>query len=261
VIQPLELTTQRPLWDDHPVTIAASEPLGPHRRLVLEVPADLRFEPGQFLNLSVPGHLLRRPLAPSRWRRGEVELVVTPFGPGTRKLVRLPAGTRLQALAPLGKSFPIPPGDAALVGAGAGAAPLAFLAGALADAGRRIHVFHGAVSGEDRPLVRAVYERLGLEVHYFSEDGAAGARGLPTDGLSELLASGAEVTVYSVGPYALMRTAARLAIEHGRPGYVSIDAHMACGVGACRSCAVQTTAGQKHACIDGPVFEVREVVW
>ncbi|WP_457636540.1 iron-sulfur cluster-binding protein [Oceanithermus sp.] len=36
---------------------------------------------------------------------------------------------------------------------------------------------------------------------------------------------------------------------------------MACGVGACLSCAVMTTAGQKHACVDGPVFEVREVVW
>ncbi|ADR36422.1 Dihydroorotate dehydrogenase, electron transfer subunit, iron-sulfur cluster binding domain [Oceanithermus profundus DSM 14977] len=257
-----ELAPRRPRWDDHAVTIVASESLGPHQRLVLAMPTlEARFGPGQFLNLSVPGHVLRRPLAPSRHEGGEVELIVTPFGPGTRDLVALPVGTRLQALAPLGNSFPIPADEAALVGAGAGAAPLAFLAETLLRAGRRVHVFHGAVSNEDRPLVQAVYERLGLEVRYFSEDGSLGRRGYPTEGLAELLAGGAEATVYSVGPFALMRAAARLAIEHGRPGYVSLDVHMACGVGACLSCAVQTTAGQKHACVDGPVFEVREVVW
>jgi len=258
----LELTHERPRWDDHAVTLVTSEPLGPHQRLVLAMPAlEARFEPGQFLNLSVPGHLLRRPLAPSRHEGTEVELIVTPFGPGTRDLIALPAGTRLQALAPLGNSFPMPAGEAALVGAGAGAAPLAFLAERLLCAGRTVHVFHGAVSSEDRPLVREVYERLGIGAHYFSEDGALGRRGYPTAGLAELLAGGADVTVYSVGPLALMRAAARLAIEHGRPGYVSLDVHMACGVGACLSCAVKTTAGQKHACVDGPVFEVREVVW
>ncbi|WP_457628897.1 iron-sulfur cluster-binding protein [Oceanithermus sp.] len=261
--QPLpKPVSQRPRWDDHAATIVASEPLGPHRRLVLAMPTlEARFGPGQFLNLSVPGHVLRRPLAPSRHEGTEVELIVTPFGPGTRDLVTLPEGTRLQALAPLGRPFPLPEGAAALVSAGAGAAPLAFLAKTLLRAGRRVHVFHGAVSGEDRPLVQAVYESLGLEVHYFSEDGSLGRRGYPTEGLAELLAGGAEVTVYSVGPFALMRAAAQLATEHGRSGYVSLDVHMACGVGACLSCAVQTAAGQKHACVDGPVFEVREVVW
>ncbi len=261
--QPLpKPVSQRPRWDYHAATIVASEPLGPHRRLVLAMSTlEARFGPGQFLNLSVPGHVLRRPLAPSRHEGTEVELIVTPFGPGTRDLVRLPVGTRLQALAPLGNSFPISSGDAALVGAGAGAAPLALLAESLLRAGRRVHVFHGAPSAEDRALVQTLYERLGLEVRYFSEDGSLGRRGYPTEGLAELLAGGAGATVYSVGPFALMRAAAQLAIAHGRPGYVSLDVHMACGVGACLSCAVQTAAGQKHACVDGPVFEVREVVW
>ena len=257
-----ELALRRPRWDDHTATIVASEPLGPHRRLVLAMPTlEARFRPGQFLNLSVPGHVLRRPMAPYRHEGTEVELIVTPFGSGTRDLVALPAETQLQALAPLGNSFPIPEGEAALIGAGSGAAPLAFLAETLLRAGRRVYVFHGARSAEDRALVQTLYDRLGLEVRYFSEDGSLGRRGYPTEGLAELLASGGETTVYSVGPLALMRAAAQLAIAYGRPGYVSLDIHMACGVGACLSCAVQTVAGQKHACVDGPIFEVREVVW
>lgn len=257
-----EPATTRPGWDDHDVELLGGDRLGPHWRLLLRAPTIREpFQPGQFLNLSVPGHVLRRPLAPSRHQSSEIELIVTPFGPGTRQLVRLPPGTRLQALAPLGSRFPAPAGDAALVSAGAGAAPLALLAAELLGEGRQVHVFHGAPAGEDQELVEMVYGRLGLDVRYFSEDGSHGLQGFPTEGLTKLLAGGAEVTVYSVGPYSLMRAAAKATRKYGRTGYVSLDVHMACGVGACLSCAVQTRKGQKHACIDGPVFEMGEVVW
>lgn len=257
----VEPVAQRPLWDDYAATIVASEPLGPHQRMVLEMPSlEARFQPGQFLNLSVPGHVLRRPLAPSRHDGAEVEVIVTPVGPGTRDLVRLPVGTQLQALAPLGNPFPMCKGAAVLVSAGTGAAPLALLGEALMRAGQPVHVLHGAPDARDRALVRTIYEERGLEVRYFSEDGSHGERGLPTDGLRELLARGLAATVYSVGPPGLMQAAGQLAIEYGLPGFVSLEVHMACGVGACLSCAVQTTAGQRHACVDGPVFEVREVV-
>jgi dihydroorotate dehydrogenase electron transfer subunit len=36
---------------------------------------------------------------------------------------------------------------------------------------------------------------------------------------------------------------------------------MACGVGACLSCVVATTEGQRRACIDGPVFNAESVLW
>ena len=258
----LELAAERPRWDDYELTLLESEPLGPHRRLRLAA-AGLagRFAPGQFLNLSVPGHLLRRPLAVADQGSGWLELLVTPFGPGTRKLVGLTPGVRLRALGPLGNGFAEPAGDVALVSAGAGVAALLMLAERARAGGGSVYVFHGAPGAEDAELVAASYEARGFAVSYYSEDGSHGRRGLPTEGLRELLAAGTAVSVYSVGPYALMRAAARLAIEYGRPGYVSLDVHMACGVGACLSCAVMTRQGQKRACVDGPVFEAREVVW
>ena len=36
---------------------------------------------------------------------------------------------------------------------------------------------------------------------------------------------------------------------------------MACGVGACLSCVVDTVGGKRRACVDGPVFPAEEVVW
>ena len=42
---------------------------------------------------------------------------------------------------------------------------------------------------------------------------------------------------------------------------VSMERHMACGVGACLSCVVDTVDGKRRACVDGPVFPASEVVW
>jgi len=258
----LEFSPDRVRWDDHQLTLVENTARGPHHHLRLKAPGLAgRFLPGQFLNLAVPGHLLRRPLAVVDQSDGELELVVTPFGPGTRRLASLQPGARLRALGPLGNGFPEPAGDLALVSAGAGLAALLLLARRGLKSGRRVHVFHGATGGEDADIVTATYGKLDLKVHYYSEDGSYGRRGLPTDGLRELLERGAEVTVYSVGPYGLMRAAAQTALKFNRPGYVSLDVHMACGVGSCRSCAVQTSSGQKRACVDGPVFAMEEVAW
>lgn len=260
--QSLEVNAERPRWDDHELLLSENRPLGPHHLLRFEAPTlASRFRPGQFLNLNVPGHVLRRPLAVLRQEEDDLELVVTPFGPGTRDLVKLPPGTRLRALAPLGNGFPAPEEDVALVSGGAGVAALLMTAAAALKSGRRVHVFHGAPGDEDVELIKASYGELGLEVEYYSEDGSYGRAGLPTAGLERLLADGVAVGVYSVGPYGLMRAAALLALEYDRPAYVSLDVHMACGVGACLSCAVLTKSGQKHACVDGPVFAAEEVVW
>ena len=37
--------------------------------------------------------------------------------------------------------------------------------------------------------------------------------------------------------------------------YVSMEKHMACGVGACLVCTCKTKDGNKRTCKDGPVFD------
>ena len=43
---------------------------------------------------------------------------------------------------------------------------------------------------------------------------------------------------------------------------ISIEAMMACGMGACLGCAVENRWTEKkylHACVDGPVFDARDI--
>jgi dihydroorotate dehydrogenase electron transfer subunit len=57
-----------------------------------------------------------------------------------------------------------------------------------------------------------------------------------------------------------------MAIERARPGPIShfaqvllTDVPFACGVGACMSCAVEGERGLRLACIDGPVFDLKDL--
>lgn len=43
-------------------------------------------------------------------------------------------------------------------------------------------------------------------------------------------------------------------------GYISLEARMACGLGACMGCVVKDKEGNSlRVCKDGPVFEVGKV--
>ncbi|MNE48294.1 Dihydroorotate dehydrogenase B (NAD(+)), electron transfer subunit [compost metagenome] len=41
--------------------------------------------------------------------------------------------------------------------------------------------------------------------------------------------------------------------------YISVEKHMACGIGACNGCNVSVKDGNRKACTDGPVFLAEEV--
>jgi dihydroorotate dehydrogenase electron transfer subunit len=59
----------------------------------------------------------------------------------------------------------------------------------------------------------------------------------------------------------MQRIIAALAARHNVACEVSLERRMACGVGACLSCVVRTTGGQRRACVDGPIFNAQEVQW
>ena len=151
-----------------------------------------------------------------------------------------------------------------LVGGGYGVAPLLFLATRL---GRRGSLFVGGRTEED-VLLADEFRALGWDVRIATEDGSAGVRGRVTVAIDAALASvpagGAEWFV--CGPDGLLRAVGALAGERGETAWLSLDKHMACGVGACLAC-VQTLRRKDgstwigRVCKDGPVFESREIVW
>jgi NAD(P)H-flavin reductase len=101
------------------------------------------------------------------------------------------------------------------------------------------------------------FRLLGTDVMVATEDGCEGAEGLCTD----IFNPAAFDAVLTCGPTPMMARVARICGEAGVPCQASLEAHMACGVGACLVCACATLSGNKRVCADGPVFDAAEVIW
>ena len=113
---------------------------------------------------------------------------------------------------------------------------------------------------------------LDITLHVMTDDGSRGARGVATDLLTALLDSenstGRAKTIYACGPMPMLRSVGEIAIARGLPCQLSIETTMPCGIGLCQGCATAVRdpaadAGFSFvlACVDGPVFEARDLVW
>ena len=239
-------------------TLHAARPLaGDVWELILEGDASAVTAPGQFVNLELPGKFLRRPISVCDWTETGLTLLVKEVGAGTRELVRLPAGTRLDVLTGLGNGFGIgaAPEGAVLVGGGIGSAPLYGLAKRMLAAGRSVQVVLGFRSKEDAFYLEE-FAALGLEVRAATEDGSLGTKGFVTDVLNGLPDCR---YVLACGPTPMLRAVHALPQITG--GQFSFEARMACGFGACVGCTIETRNGLRRVCKDGPVFRKEEILW
>ena len=224
--------------------------------------------PGQFMNFRVPGdasHIVRIPLsfASSDAGTGTIELVYAAVGEGTRRLSLLEAGDGSDLLGPCGHGWNVGPGGRALcVAGGVGVPPVLAAARALVQAGRTVDVVLGAQTasrlwGETDALA------LGAgEVMVCTDDGSYGMRGFATIAVEKLFSANEYDLVVTCGPNVMMGAVARIAEDAGVECQASLERMMTCGFGACSTCNVAMRAGgYKACCMDGPVFDAKEVAW
>ena len=212
-------------------------------------------QPGQFVNMSLPGFFLRRPMSIHDWDENGLTLIYKPVGRGTEAMTALKAGQALDMLLGLGNGFRLDEWvkKPLLLGGGSGCAPLYALAKAWLRRGvtpTAVLGFNTAaeVYGED------AFRALGVETHVTTADGTAGVRGFVTDVMKEITAD----AFFACGPMPMYRAIERVAAT---PGQYSFEERMGCGFGACMGCTIMTTGGPRRVCHDGPVFERDEIIW
>ena len=243
-----------------------------YRLLVFEAPQMAAgLQPGQFVHVRVPaleGSALRRPFSVFDAEGDRVSILYKTVGRGTVALNAVRPGDEMQVMGPLGHGFPLKcDGDALLVGGGYGVAPLYFLAKRLLasgfDAGR-IRLFIGGRTKSDL-LALDRFAALGVSVSTATNDGSDGVKGLVTDPLddvlAELRAKGGKFELFACGPDPMLKAVALRATGTGANGWISMDRHMVCGVGACYACIQKTVRGNSRCCIEGPVFAASDLVW
>jgi dihydroorotate dehydrogenase electron transfer subunit len=229
--------------------------------------------PGQFVMIRIPGAsspLLRRPFSIHRkWTRKNqsgFSLLYKVVGECTTNLSEMKEGQNLEVLGPLGNHFALLPKMKSLwlTAGGVGVAPLVFWADELREKGVDLsgsRVYLGGASKEDL-LCADLFLAAGLDLVLATENGTRGIHGLVTKPMEKDLAEKAPDAIFACGPPGMLRAVAKLAQNAGTPCQVSIETLMACGMGACLGCAVESKnkTGYRHACKDGPVFEADSIV-
>jgi len=226
--------------------------------------------PGQFVEILCRSEtswdpLLRRPYSiydvdPDR---STLTVLVRPYGRGSAWLCNRSPGATLSVLGPLGNAFAIAEKSRNLlmVAGGVGAAPLLMLAKDAIHRGLSVTYLLGGMTAD--ALLDPRFVPGEVEYVVATDDGSQGHHGFVTDLVPGYLTWADQV--FSCGPEAMFRSLRRvvLANRFGQhpPVQVSVERTMACGVGACLGCVVETKRGMKPSCVDGPVFDMDEVIW
>ena len=216
---------------------------------------------------------------------GSVELsfLILLKGKGTKELSSLEPSDKINLIGPCGNRFPYPEnlvvecaqgariettaasdkavvsirpsansttsGRVLIIGGGIGVAPVAGFAETL-PAGS--YDFYASFKSGSYGLENLQANKLVIT----TDDGSVGVHGMLPAALTEdTLRTGNYEAVYACGPTPMLAYIQKICQAVGVKSWLSMEARMACGVGVCLGCVIDTKEGKKRCCKDGPVFD------
>lgn len=219
---------------------------------LMKLNTSLKGAPGQFYMLKVGNldPLLPRPISIYDVGENEISFLYQVVGKGTEIMAEKKPGDKIEILGPLGNGFTVEGEKVAVVGGGIGIAPLLYLCKKLKSVNKHVEVFLGY---RTKPYLTEEFEKIADKVSIATEDGSVGHKGYVT----EIIGNDFD-TLYSCGPNLMMKSIKSLNICDRE--YYSLEARMACGIGACLGCGIKTVNGMKRVCHKGPIFSKDEVI-
>jgi len=240
--------------------------------------------PGQFVHIRVSKQRqLRRPISimladPAQ---GTINLLYKVVGEGTKELSECKTGDLLPMLGPIGQPFDLSDKSKryVLIGGGVGIPPMIFTADRL-NGEADVIVFAGSEVEFPFALKPSTTILPGIHGNAILSIASLEERGIPSrlasnaglygcyDGhvpnlASDYLAALNEqerqrCVLLSCGPHPMLHAVAKVGRQFDLPTYLSLEEHMACGIGGCAGCVVRTLEDgeekYRRVCVDGPVF-------
>ena len=198
--------------------------------------------------------LLPRPISVNDVNENSVTFLYRTEGIGTTKISSMRENDEIQLFGPLGNGFDINKlnGKIAVVGGGIGIAPLLYLTKIL---GQKADVYLG-YKDKDNVYIENLFQQYADKTVIVTEDGSIGEKGFVTDYIDYEKYE----AVVTCGPEIMMNKIIKNCMVNNVKCYVSLERRMACGMGVCLGCTVETKNGNKRACKDGPVFSSEELI-
>lgn len=221
-------------------------------------------KPGQFINvyLNDDSKLLPRPISICEVKNDEIRLDFRVLGAGTSEMASYEVGDKITVTGPIGNGYDVDYINnnfkhIVLFGGGIGIPPMLELS-------KRINIEKTVILGyRDELFLNEDFKDYG-NVIIASESGEWGTKGNVLNAFDEH-----EITAdvfAGCGPKVMLKAIKNVAVQKNIPFFMSLEERMACGVGACLACVCKTTSKDAHSnvnnarvCVDGPVFEAKEV--
>ena len=210
---------------------------------------------GQFINIKIDGHYLRRPISVCEIIDGGIVIIYKIVGKGTETLSKLQAGESLDILTGLGNGYDLSlSGETPLlIGGGVGVPPMYQLAKELIALGKKVTVILG-FNTQSELFYEKEFKALGAKVLVTTVDGSYGVKGFVTDAMKDISYS----YFYTCGPEPMLKAVHKSSTTGGG---MSFEERMGCGFGACMGCSCKTLTGNKRICKEGPVLKKGEILW
>lgn len=244
-------------------------------KMVIDFPSNAKA--GQFCMLRnwALSPILSRPISICDSDEKTLTFLYIVIGKGTKLLSEQKPDEFIHVLGPLGNGFNLESvlkksqGDdiqeyqipnssrkrVALISGGIGIAPLLLLAKNLFKNNIEVDLYAGFrdlnyFTDEFQPYVS------GIKIS--SENAMAGVKG----NVLTIFEDKKYSAIYACGPNKMLQAIqSHIQANHMSPLQLSLEAHMACGIGACLGCTVKTKNGMSRVCVEGPVFDSKEVIF
>lgn len=214
--------------------------------------------PGQFINIKINDSLqpyLRRPMSICDYDENHITIIFRIVGEGTKVLANKEIGEQLDCLTGLGNGFiDLDKKSAVVIGGGLGVPPMYKLAKTLKEQGVEVKAILGFNSASD-VFYKEEFEDI-CPTFISTMDGSMGQKGTVVDVLKAQDIN--FDAYYACGPEKMLDA---LALYYPDNGYLSFEARMGCGFGACMGCSCKVkTKPYKRICVEGPVLHSSEVI-
>lgn len=220
-------------------------------------------EPGQFIILRVDSDGERIPLTVAGYDRvrGSIKIIFQIVGATTFALNQKNAGEYIEDfVGPLGKATETEGlKRVCIVGGGVGCAIALPIAEKLHSLGCYVHSIIGF---RERGLIilEKEFSEASDKLTVMTDDGSYGTKGLVTQPLGEILASGERFDeIITIGPLVMMKFVVATARPYTIKTTVSMNPIMIDGTGMCGGCRLTVGGKVRFACVDGPDFDGYEV--
>ncbi|MCD8027707.1 MAG: dihydroorotate dehydrogenase electron transfer subunit [Erysipelotrichaceae bacterium] len=213
--------------------------------------------PGQFINIKLNDSLqpyLRRPMSICDYDNKHIKIIFRVVGTGTKILADKNIGDTLDCLTGLGNGFTETNyKNVVVIGGGLGVPPMYALTKQLINKNINVHVILG-FNDQSSIFYQKEFKTL-APTHIATMDGSVGVKGTVIDVVKELPSFDA---YYACGPEKMLEA---LVLNYPDNGYLSYEARMGCGFGACMGCSMKVKSqAYKRICMEGPVLLSSEVI-